>query len=227
MDFYKFSRFLIKHYQLSTLPKNEFYPKEILVNSEVWTEVVNLYRFTSKYNYEHSITIFDIDGHQIAAPVVKGSKEKVRTSYKLSLKYVPKVRDWYEKRIFINGKLSFTFQVKKKDIPVKPKIISLFNIHSHPIRRSGEEEYYNFFSAVDINSLFSSKSFCMGLVTDKLLLACKYKDSRNELTVQEKDILPRLNSDFSSGKRLSKSLLDKLGAVFYSGEFKKKLIRIN
>lgn len=227
MNFYKFSKLLIRYNKLSQLPEAELYPKSLSIDSMVWDEVVNLKKFTSKYNYEHSTAIFDIDGHQIATPAQKGTKESVVSSYKISLKYKPKVRDWYEKQIFINGKLRHKFQVKRNDISSKSEIISLFTIHSHPARKSGDREYFSFFSMVDINSLLSSKSLCMGLVTDRLLMACKHKGSPNVLSEEQKSILSKVNDRYCKNADIDSHDLNKLGAVFYIGQFSMKLTRMN
>lgn len=227
MDFYSFSKFLIKYVKLAQLPEANLYPRTLSIDSRLWNEIEKLKKFTSEYNYEHSITIFDIDGHQIATPAQKGTKESVTSSYKISLRYKLKVRDWYEKQIFINGKLASKFQVKKKDIPPKSQIISLFHIHSHPARERDGGKYYNFFSQVDIKSLLSSRSLCMGLVTDELLIACKSKESPSSLSDEHRSILSKINSDYCRNKSANSYDLDKLGAVFYIGQIGEKLSRMN
>ncbi len=227
MDFYNFSKFLIKYIKLSQLPEAGLYPKLLSIDSIVWSEIEKLKKFTYQYNYEHSITIFDIDGHQIATPAKKGTKESVVSLYKISMRYKVKVRDWYEKQVFINGKLASKFQVKKKDIPSKSQIISLFHIHSHPVRERNGKEYYNFFSQVDMNSLISSSSLCMGLVTDEFLLACKSQEMPSSFSNEQKNMISKLNSRYSKKENLNTYDLDRLGAVFYIGQFRKKLMRIN
>jgi hypothetical protein len=224
LDFHKFSKFIINFQILDKLPEANLYPKNIKFDSNIWTGIQNLGKFTSKYNYEHSISIFDIAGTIITTPPVKGTKKEVRTNHRIELKYEHKTRDWYEKQIFSNGKLLFKTQVKIKDIPKKPKLVPLFNIHSHP---KSTDNKYSFFSDTDLNTLFSSNSLCIGLITDRFILACKHTESPPSLSQEQRNTLAEMNSQFIDSEEISSKELNSLGIILYTGKMKKKLLRSN
>jgi hypothetical protein len=228
MDFHKFSQFIKKYQGLGQLPEKALYPKDIRLESAIWVGILNLEKFTSKFNYEHSISLFDVAETLITTPPVKGTQSRVSTRHQIEMKYLPKVRDWYEKKIYVNGKEAHSSQIKLKDIVQDPKILPLFNIHSHPSHIDAKgEKVYSFFSETDLNSLFGNSSLCMGLVTDEFLLACKSNESGNALTQDQLQVLDQVNGKYFSDKEIDVDMINKLGIVLYRGKFKKKLERVN
>jgi len=225
MNFYDFCKFVIQH--IGKPPDAKRYSGEISLDSTIWSEIKNLAKFTSQFNYEHSITLFIVDKDIIATPPVKGSKSDVHTQHQVNLKYKPKNKNFYEKQILLNGKLVKKSYVRITDIPRDSQIISLFNIHSHPSTISDGIRHYNFFSSTDLNTLFSSQSLCIGLVTDKFFLACRHSQSPRYLSEEQRQILDQINFDFYNAGKLQNELLEKLALVFYEGEFSKKLQRLN
>ncbi len=103
MNFYDFVNLVWKHQNSNTLPNNLLYPKELILDSKIWNYIINLYKFTTKFNYEHSITFYWVDNDIIATNPVKGTQFNVLTKEKIELKYIPKIREWYEKIISSNA----------------------------------------------------------------------------------------------------------------------------
>lgn len=225
MNFYDFSKFIIQHQ--NKLPDAKRYPTSISLDSKIWAEIKNLAKFTSQFSYEHSISLFSVHKEIIATPPTKGSKTDVVTRHQVSLQYQPKTKDFYEKQVLINGKLTRKSDVKVSNIPADPKIISLFNIHSHPGKVTDGETHYSFFSTTDLNTLFPAQSLCMGLVTDQFFLACKHSNSPPYLSNGQQQTLDQINLEFYNKGELQTQMLEKLSAVFYKAEFSKGLERIN
>lgn len=227
MKFTKFANIIKSHRDAGKAPTNRLFPRNIKLSSRIWQYILNLQSFTSKYGYEHSISFYWVDGDIIATSPTKGSKTRVTSKEKINLKYKPKIRDWYDKLIIINGKTKLKKQVKAKDIPEQIKIVQLFNVHSHPAHTEAEQEKYSFFSGTDINSLARSQSFCSGLVTDELLLACQHDSSPTILTDQEKIVLNKINQHYFHSKTIPDKIVASSNFVFYRARFKKKLNRLN
>lgn len=226
MDFYKFTKFVLEHQNIGKKPPVQRYPKDLKLSSEIWTGVRNLFKFTSQFNYEHSISFYDCDGDVINTPPVKGSKSQVITRHSISFKYLHKVNDLYEKQISVDGKIVKKVAVRESKIPKQPAINQLFNFHSHPSHELEGKLHYSFYSGVDVSTLQSTTSLCMGLVTDELLIACKHSNSPSVLTQKQQQILHKINSHYFHYKQIPSELISELRLVIYSGQFGKKLKRI-
>lgn len=227
MDFTKYIEFIKKYQSISEFPTSESYPKTLKIDSSIWSQIQMLHKFTSQFDYEHSISLYDVAGTTITTAPIKGSKTQVQTRHEIKVEYKHKIRDWYNKNIFVNGKLQKKIEVKGKDIRKDPRIDLLFTIHSHPAVKAGDELNHSFFSDVDLNSLFSSNSLCIGLVTDELLLACKHSKSPISLNEETSLKLTELNRYYFNRKDLPSEILDSLGIVLFKGSFKKELKRMN
>jgi len=221
MDFFNFCKFILKYQGINKFPEKYEYPSEIILSSSLWEKIISLKRFTDQFNYEHSITVFNIDDDIIITNPVKGTKSSVSSSVKIEVKYNPKNNKYIEKQVFVNGVLSSKSSIKntqvKKDINITP----VFSIHSHP-QINGK---YSFFSITDINSLNDSKFLCSGLMTDEFLLACKLSSS---LIVKKdfQEILNELNKSYLNKDVPNISLLDNLKLAFYRARLKDKLIKV-
>jgi hypothetical protein len=225
MHFHDFIKFILEFQRVSKLPAPHRYPSDLRLDSYTWDEIYKLYKFTSPYNYEYSSSLYWIDGDIIFTKPVKGSKTKVFSRDQLQLKYSPTKPDHFEKQILVNGKV-----IKKvtniRTIPEKPTITPVFTIHTHPKHVNHDREYYSFFSETDINTLFSSPFLCVGLITDKFLLACKHSQSSRNLSQEQKQILSQINISLINNSPLNAELIQDLGIILYSGNFRKQLIRI-
>lgn len=225
MNFYDFCKFVSEHQ--SILANAKLYPTSITLDSQIWDAIKNLAKFTSQFNFEHSISFLSVDKEIVATPPEKGTQTNVYTSHQIELKHIPKTSDYYERQILVNGKIARARQVKVQDIPEDPKIIPLFNIHSHPKNIVNGKECFSFFSSTDLNCLLSSTSLCMGLVTDQFFLACKSSSSPPYLSSEQQQVLDQINLEFYNKGELQIQMLERLNAVFYKAEFSKRLERIN
>lgn len=227
MSFYQFSKLIISHQENSTKPRENEYPKEITLNSNVWQEILRLYSFTQPYNYEYSTSLFSVDNDIVATPPIKGTKVSVTSHADIKLKYKRVSEKFVEKQIYIDGKLKKRYQIKINSIPKKSHIIPLFTIHSHPATKGGNQKQYNFFSDTDINSLLTSKFLCIGLITNRLHLACKHKTSPSKLSDVQKQTLGSLNQSYFNNQPLSVNDINDLQLVIYEARFNKRLSRSN
>lgn len=215
------------HQTYENKPSFKRYPNKISVSGDIWDAVLRLYKFTSQFNYEHSISFFDCDGDIVATPPVKGSKTQVTTRHMVSFRYEYKVNDLYEKQISIDGKLVKKIAVRQGKIPKKPAVHQLFNFHSHPSTEAGDVLKYSFFSGTDVTTLLKNPALCMGLVTDELLIACKHDQATNIFTSQFDEALHAINIGYYHNKGIDTNFLNKIPIVVYRAKFKKKLERVN
>lgn len=227
MDFYQFTQFVKQSQQIASSPSEKRFAKDLNLSSDVWQAVSNLFKFTSQFNYEHSISFFDCDGDIVSTPPVKGSKTQVITRHSVSFRYIYKVNNLFEKHISINGKLVKKVPIRHSKIPKQPQITELFNIHSHPMHMMGDDKRYSFFSGIDLNSLFSSRALCTGLITDELFIACKHDQSPPSLSAHQQRILDDANARYFTSRQVDLDALKDLKIIVYRGEFKKKLKRIS
>lgn len=225
MDFYSFCQLIHKHQVASTLPHSYEYPNELKLTSPIWKSLKNLHKFTQKNGYEHSASIFSVDKEIVVTSPNKGTKTSVLSRNQISLKYEPKetkVGLYFEKQIYVDGRLVKKNLVKKSELPKKPAINYIFTVHSHPPQEQGS----SFFSRQDIKSLLSSKGHCTGLITEKLLIACKHQKSPQRLSTEQERVVQNINSNLVKSENLDLKNLSELKLIFYIGDFKKSLVRI-
>ncbi|MEA3458761.1 MAG: hypothetical protein U9R21_08815 [Candidatus Thermoplasmatota archaeon] len=188
---------------------------------------MSLFKETRADKHERSVTLFWADGELIITPTTVGTESSVKPGGRIRISYEPTHdRKYYSKRVIVNGKTYKKKKVYYKKIPNKIELHRLFNLHTHPphprnerdTNRSGSaiagdyrnQSSYSFWSQQDIVSFLASKAIITGLITDRLLLLIRTKQTPRKLpkSMQEKWITPNF---------LTKNL--HLGV--YQGEFKK------
>ena len=230
MDYYKFFNFLQTYSRISHAPKFLLWPGEITLNSQTWDYIRRIYGFTFHDGYEYAQTLYFADSDIVATKIQRGYRDYVYINQRVELKYKPVPgKDEYEKQILIDSSIVMKYKISSAKIPRQHEVGTLFSIHTHPIQEYGNRKFYSFFSDRDINSLLSGNYLCVGLVTDKLWLACKSDMSGRSLdSIQTEKLLNITRLIYEGGDfvpYISNSL--NIGVVFYVGEFGKKLERVN
>lgn len=228
-NFYTFLKEIENFNKTGHPPSYNKWPNKIALTPEIWKHVLKIRGYTTTENRERSITFFWADDDVVTTEYVRGKESFVSSKHTAGLKYKPTSRkNYFEKQIRVDGKLVKKYTIDYNKIPKKPKVISLFNVHTHPRREGDKEFYYNFLSATDIESLISSKSIASGLIIDKFWLVCKtgqtnfskeaqqmLKDLAGEFTIRE----PGLMNDLQE-------FCQKSGIVLYRAKYKGKLVKI-
>lgn len=228
---------LISYYQLyqklrswennRVFPFENNLPKGINFPTDFWTQIITLFKKTRTDNHERSVTLFWADGELVITPTTIGTESSVTPYAKIKITYKPTHnREYYFKYVIVNGKTYKKEKVYYKKIPNKIELHRLFNLHTHPPHPRNERDTnqsgstiagdyrnrfsYSFWSRQDIVSFLTSKAIITGLITDRLLLLIRTKQTPSKLpkTLQENLITPNV-------------LTKKLHIGVYQGEFKK------
>lgn len=148
-------------------------PEAVSFPSDFWEDLVNIYRKTDTDGLERAFSVFWADGEVVLTEINTGSISSVKSGGSIQVKYShhPTKKGYARKELILDGRIIKKKDVYHKQIPKALEVQYLFNIHTHPKHtRSDGTYYYNFFSALDIKSLLSSKAIMTGVVTDKLWL---------------------------------------------------------
>lgn len=197
-------------------PKYYELPDYITLSSEFWKKIIKLYKDTNQDFRERAVAVLWIDGEWLFNYTKTGDQESVRGGGKISLEYKPSSREGYSIREFyIDDKLESRVEVYNKKIPQKHELEYLFNLHTHPKHIENESQYhYNFFSSTDIKTFLSNNVVVTGLITDKLYLLARTNETPTYFSENSENITPE-------------TLFKEYKILCYSGEFYKKLYKIN
>ncbi len=228
-DFYTFLKEVEKFNQTGYPPSYNKWPTKISLTPEVWEHVLKIRGYTTEENRERSITFFWADGDVVTTEYVRGQETFVSSKHSAGLKYEPTSRPTYfEKQITVDGKLVKKYTVDYNKIPKQPKVISLFNVHTHPKREGEKEFYYNFLSDTDVNSLIGSSSLSTGLIIDKFWLVCKTGETNFNSEAQQ--LLQNLAGNFTIREpglmTELQEFCQKSGIVLYRAKYKGRLVKI-
>jgi hypothetical protein len=229
-DFYTFLKETEKYNQTKYAPSFNKWASQISLTPEIWDHLLKIREYSTIENRERSVSFFWADGDVVTTEYARGQETFVNTKHSANLKYEPTSRpNYFEKQIVVDGKLVKKYSIDYNKIPKPPKVISLFNVHTHPKREEERGIYYNFFSGTDLNSLINSSNICTGLIIDKFWVACKSSEGVNfSLDVQEK--LKALASKFTlkevSIENEIRSFCEESKIVLYRAKYRGKLVRI-
>ena len=226
MNILKFSQFLEKNLKAKTIPPEYSYPDSITLDTTIWKNISNLKKFTDQYNYEHSLSLYFVDNELITTPPIKGTKSFVISKESLKLEY-SKIGTskfpYFEKRIYLNGKVLFKKKLEQNQIPKDHRLNILFNIHTHPIQTDSN---YSFFSIEDISNFLSSQEICIGLLTDEMFLLCRTNRTQKKLTSKSEEIITDMNRQYIQEKNLPLEKLHELDFILYIAQINNPLKRI-
>lgn len=213
-----------------TLPKMSQWPVTIELSKEFRELMQKIFDSTSLTGNEHEVSIFYIDGDILASSMLKGEKNKVEVNHNVNLAYIPQNNGKYEKQIYIDHKVVKKYKVDK--VPSKQVIKYLMNVHSHPkFKDLSGKDNYSFFSVTDIENFINSTLPVVGLVTDRLWLACKTEKTIKKVgTVGEEMVYFVTEGAYKGSDNIEELVLKEMknwGIVFYCADFKEKLTRIN
>lgn len=160
-------------------PSYNTLPSGISFNTQFWSRVKDIHRYTTKDGYERAINVWWVDGDFILTEVIKGERSRVHIpKQRVKVQYKPTNDKYYaEKFVKVNEKIALRKKLAWTKVPKsgKIKVQFLFNMHTHPRRDDGS---YSYFSNVDMEGFFSKSSCITGLVTDKLWILMKTNNSK-------------------------------------------------
>lgn len=213
-SFYKLYTQLNKWDKQGTLPYDYELPKEISFDSSFWKKIIQIHKDTKNDDHERAFSIFWAEGELVITGVTKGSTSSVTTNSTVTVRYVPsKYKNYFSKQILVDSNLYSSKDIYYKNINKNIEVKYLFNVHTHPVHRVGDREYYNFFSKTDINTFINSKAIITGMIGDKFWLLMKTNKS------------PKILNNYEEKEINIESLNEKIKLGVYSGEFGKGLIR--
>jgi hypothetical protein len=192
-------------------------PKTLLFPNDFWDKITKIQQQTLKDGNERAMSVYWADGELVVSPIDTGNNKSVQSKGNISVKYSPHPtrKGYYRKEVILNSSTYKKLDVYHKRVPKEIEVSYLFNMHTHPQHQNDKGVgYYNFFSAQDIKSLINSNVAITGLITDKLWILIRTNKTPNNL-------------DHLTDKDITIENLNKLEIGVYSGEFYKKLNRIN
>ena len=226
MNISELHKFLEHWRTLGFFPSSDGWPDAVTIPTPVWEKFKDIMKYTSGDGYEYAVSLFMIDGETVVTPYTRGTRENVVTREGLQVKYVPKDKNYYEKQIISKGKIIRKETVKASKVPKQVKINYLFNVHTHPIQKDS----YSFFSGTDIRSFLGSNVLAMGVLTDRLWLACKTDKSLKTLGENGEEILQEISQRIFDGtgnvEEMIVTLLANWGIVFYRGGINETLKKV-
>lgn len=229
MDFDQFVELIKVSNKQTNYPDRDKWPQNVKLHRNVWSQILKLYTYTSTDNTEYEQSFFYVDRDVIVSEPVTGAEHNVSAHHSLEVEYTVE-KEEIIRRVFLDEEvIDEKYQI---EVPPDEKETGfLFNMHSHPIHLNLEgERVYTFFSPADIRTLLNSKSTIIGLVTDKLWLACKTSASLVEVSTKEEQQLADLTViSMSDESLLSEKLKEQLtnwGIVIYRAEFDQDLERV-
>lgn len=208
-------RFLKQWRDLKKFPSSYGWAESLTLSSHVWSKLKDIQGYTKKDGHEYAVSLYYVDGEVIVTPYTRGTPEKVTTSHKVEVKYSPKDKNYYEKKVLVNSKVLHKNSIPSSKVPKKIELVYLFNVHTHPIQ--GEE--YSFFSGTDIRSFLSSNALVMGLLTDQLWLVGKTEKALKTLGENGESMLTKISHMIFRGEKdINKLISENLkswGLIFY------------
>lgn len=215
--YYKLYSNLRRWQDAGVYPAEYELPDAITFPSDFWKQTIQLYKYTRSDGLERAISVFWADGDLIVSSIVKGNEKSVTPKNNVSVKYSqhPTKREYARKEVFVDNKRYSRRDVYYKKIPKQVEVKYLFNMHTHPPHKlSDGKTYYSFFSAQDIKSLVKSNAVITGMIGDKLWLLFRTNSTPSNVEhLTDKDVTVQ-------------HLTQTLNIAIYSGEFKKKLTRV-
>ncbi len=197
-----------------TLPYPYELPDVITLDEKFWKKIVQIHNETKNDDHERAFSVFWADGELIITGVTKGTTSSVTTNSTVTVRYVQSRHKGYlTKQILVDSDLYSSTDVYYKNIPTKIEVKYLFNMHTHPVHRAGDREYYGFFSKTDINTFINSEAIITGMISDKLWLLFKTNKS------------PKILNNYEQEEISVQSLNEKIQLGVYSGEFGKRIVK--
>lgn len=198
-----------------TLPYSYDLPDIITFDEDFWKKIVQIHNETKNDDHERAFSVFWADGELILTGITKGTTSSVTTNSTVTVRYVQsKHKGYLTKQILVDSDLYSSKDIYYKNVPKKIEVQYLFNIHTHPVHRAGEREYYGFFSLTDINTFINSNAIITGMISDKLWLLFKINKS------------PKVLNNYTQEEISVQSLNEKIQLGVYSGEFGKKIVKL-
>ena len=197
----------------NVLPSYLELPDKIYFNSYFWQQVKWLYSLTYKDKHEREVSLFWVDGDLVFSKEIRGEESRVFSRHNLKVRYEPSTTSGYFNKIVeINGNVVFKTSVYKDKLPKHIEIFRIMSMHTHPPtfrEKDNGQARYSFFSATDINTLLTSNSILMGLITNVVYLIFKTSNVK----------IAQINSDLNV---YLQNLL-RLGFVIYKADFRTKM----
>ncbi|MDA9865583.1 hypothetical protein N9C96_02795, partial [bacterium] len=229
----EFYKFLKKWKEFNKFPPLSGWPKEITLDTQAWSGIQRLYNLTQMDNFEYESSFFYVEGETFITTPKRGTRENVTADHSLQVKYeVNKKRKLYYQNVIIDGKVVSKKGIRPDKLPQKTDIGFLFNIHTHPEHVNYNNQVtYSFFSDTDIRSLIGSSAIVTGLVTDSFWLVAKTDNVISQIGEVGHELLYQISEKAFSGEdyldEIIRENMSRWGLVFYRGDFKNRLVRIN
>lgn len=215
-SFYKLYNKLKDWKKARVFPYTYNLPTSISFPKDFWKKILTIQKQTLSDGNERAMSIYWADGDLVVSPINTGDNKSVTSRGNISVKYEPHPtnKNYYRRLVILNSSIYKKTDVYKKKVPKKIDVSYLFNMHTHPQHKDGRGVgYYNFFSAQDIRSFIKSEVAITGLITDKLWILIRTNKTPN-------------NVEHLTDKDMTIENLNKLNIGLYSGEFYKKLTKI-
>lgn len=184
-DEYTLVKNMRKWQDSSYYPLKSSLPDVITFSDKFWNQATSIYKYTYKDGLEHAFSAWSIYKQVFYTKVQRGTKTKVTTQDRVQVKFDSYKAGKYIMRIFVNGdevEKRTLDQSQIKNNQADSELRFLFNLHTHPHHENPmtEEPHYSYYSRTDINSFFSSKAAMTGLITDKISLLFKTRETPKE-----------------------------------------------
>lgn len=233
MNFADFFVFLKKWRQAKRYPPASAWPKTIELDTKAWEGIKKLYTLTQMDNFEYETSFFYVGGETFQTTPLRGTRDHVSSSHSLQVKYdVDQKRRVYIQNIVLDGKVVSREVIKPEKLDNNIQAGYLFNIHTHPehINQHGQQTY-SFFSDTDIRTLLASDSLVSGLVTNVFWLVVKNDNAISQIGEVGQELLYAISEKAFAGEQyldeVIRTNMARWGLIFYRGELRKPLIRIN
>lgn len=176
-------------------PFVENLPEAISFSYDFWSDLIGIYIETLGDGNERAFSVFWADGEVLFSEVKTGSDRMVKSGGSIQVKYShhPTKEGYARKELLLDDKVIKRKDVYYKNVPKTLEVQYLFNIHTHPKHTmENGDSFYNFFSAQDIKSLIQSKAIITALVTDKLWILIRTKNTPDNVdTLLDTTVTPQ------------------------------------
>ncbi len=227
MNSIELHKFLEQWRKLGSLPSASGWPDKVMLSTGSWKKLSDIMGYTRGDGYEYAVNLFHVDNEILVTPYTRGTRENVTTHDSIQIRYEPRDKNYFEKKVFVNSKQVQSETIPAQKVPKKIEITYLFNVHTHPI----QEDSYSFFSGTDIRSFLASDTLAMGLLTDRLWLVGKTNSSLKVLGENGDATLFDVSQKIFRGEKdidkLIRENFKEWGIVFYKGELNQSLNKID
>lgn len=216
------------------LPSKSFWPKSLYFPKEISQKIQKMRSWTKEDGFEYEISLFVVSGDFVSSPLFRGERTKVHARHSIRVDYEQKSSNKLRKIVTIDDTVVLRKDIFQRQYDSTKNIHTFASIHTHPAHEieshEGKKSTYGFFSPQDIRSLLHSKNSLIGLITDRIWLACKTDQMIQNLGENGERMLQTIShSSYKGVEDIHQQIRNHMrnwGIVFYTGGFHEYLRRI-